>query len=333
MESNFEGWIEAKLLSSLLAKFLDSHFISDKISHLEGQPSIGFKVIYSPFRTSLNEPFNPDHAAVVINRWIGRFGNNVIQLRSAYLLAKLLGVQTVIAPVHEFFQSVECENISWCFGTAETDEMSVVIIGDFFPHPFNHYHTIYGGKNIGDFYHDLRPACTLKTETVLTERDLVLFIRSGDIFTINHGVISSYGQPPLSFYEAVIEIEQPERIFVLAEDDANPVTRALMEQGRPNIEIIRLGMRGDFEFMLGAKNIATGTTTLMPNLLNLSTDIQRCYTFENWLMNSFNGTFKIVNILDGMGYYKSQILNNNWTHSPAQLALMVDYPMSNLILP
>lgn len=333
MESNFEGWIETKLLSSLLAKFLDSHFISDKISHLEGQPSVGFKIIFSPDRNSVDEPFSPDHLAIVISRWIGRFGNNVIQLRNAYLLAKLLGSQTVMAPVNEFFQSVESESMSWYFGATETNDLSVVITGDFFPVPFHHYHTIYGGKNMGDFYHDLRPACTLKTETVLTERDLVLFIRSGDIFTIDSGVISSYGPPPLSFYEAVIEIEQPERIFVLAEDDANPVIRALMEQGRPNIEIIRLGMRGDFEFMLGAKNIATGTTTLMPNLLNLSTDIQRCYTFENWLMNSFNGTFKIVDIRDKTGYYKSQVMDNNWTHSPAQLALMVEYPMSNLILP
>jgi hypothetical protein len=121
--------------------------------------------------------------------------------------------------------------------------------------------------------------------------------------------------------------------FVLAEDDANPITRALLEQGRQNVKIIRLGMRGDFEFMLGAKKIATGITTLMTNLLNLTTDVQRCYSFENWVLKSFDGSFEIVDILDKTGYYKRRILDNNWTHSPAQLSLMVEYPMWNLLLP
>ena len=329
MIDDYEGWTEPEFFNSILARFLDSHLIAHKICNAQTEVPLGFRLLFHPARTRIDEPYSPEKTAIVIDKWIGRFGNNVLQLRSAYLLAKLLGAQKVIAPALEFFETGETNHATFKFGATPIHDESAVIVGEFFPTPFKHFHQIFGESNIADFYNDVRPRCNLRPKCDLTDSDLILFIRSGDIFTINQEFIRGYGQPPLSFYEKVIEIEQPKRIFVLAEDDANPIVHALMSQNQSNTELVRLGMRGDFEFMLGAKKIATGTTTMMPNLLNLSTDIQRCYTFVNGL-KSFDGRFINTIINDNDGHYKSEILSNNWTHSPEQLRLMVEYPISNL---
>ena len=158
----------------------------------------------------------------------------------------------------------------------------------------------------------------------------MLFVRSGDIFTLDDSSIHAYGQPPLSFYEETIRMEKPNRIYLLAEDDHSPLVNGSLSLNLPNLELIRVGIRGDFEFILGAKKIASGWTSLIPNLLNLSSDIERCYSFEN-SVGSYSGSFANVIIKDGVGTYRNQILNNNWVHSPEQLKLMMEYPRSHLI--
>jgi hypothetical protein len=325
--SYFSEWKETYLFGSILAKLLDSKFVSGKVSLNDHS---GFRVLFHPGRVDVSDIYQPAETSIVIDKFIGRFGNNVLQLRSAYLLARVLGAQSVIAPEHEYFRSVSSKGISIYFGMEHVVEQSVAIVGEFFPIPFNYYHEIFGEQNIVDFYHQLKTQFTLNAEVGLTEKDLVLFIRSGDVFTLTHDVLG-YGQPPLSFYQLLIELERPERIFVLSEDDKNPVVSSLLNGEYRNIQLIRRGMTGDFEFMLGAKKIGTGTTTLLPNLLNLSEDIKLCYSFDDAL-KSFDGRFTNAVITDVIGDYKKQIMNNNWVHSPEQLKLMINYPLSHLEL-
>jgi hypothetical protein len=175
----------------------------------------------NPERTEFSHPYEPCNTGIVIEKWIGRLGNNLLQLRSAYLMAKMLNAQTVIAPEHEFFKTVRTDSMSFVFGNIELNEIHQVLVGDFFPIPFKHYHKVFGERYIQDFYDELKPCLTLIERSDLTDRDLVLFVRSGDIFTIDQDIIRGYGQPPLSFYKSCIKLHNPERIFLLAEDDAN----------------------------------------------------------------------------------------------------------------
>ena len=326
-----DEWVEAKLFGSILAKFIDSFFVSDKVSITQEANPLGFKFFYNPDKADNTTPFPANQTALIINRWIGRFGNNVLQLRCAYLIAKLLGANTIVAPTNEFFKTSRTNGIDFQFGLTEQDSTAVAIVGEFFPIPFKNYHQIFGEKNIADFYNDFKGCLTLNPVAGLTERDLVLFIRSGDIFSINEDFIRGYGQPPLSFYEKVIDIEQPDRIYVMAEDRSSPIVDRLLAPRRQNIELVQRGMRGDFEFMLGAKKIACGTTTLIPNLLNCSNEITHCYSFENGL-RSFDGTFTNTVLKDADGYYRNKILSNNWIHSAEQLTLMVEYPEYHIVV-
>ena len=50
--------------------------------------------------------------------------------------------------------------------------------------------------------------------------DLILHFRAGDVFTGK--VHSNYGQPPLSYYLAAVEREQPARVWLVFEDRSNP---------------------------------------------------------------------------------------------------------------
>jgi len=323
-------WIHTKLINDILAAFLDPS--SNDKANGEDRHSIAenFKISINSERASIGEEFRPEETAVFIDSWIGRLGNNIFQLLNAYLIAGIFGSKTVIAPAHEFFDSRRNEHISFIFGSAEMNRLSITISGTFFPLPFESFYKTFGMKSVGGFYQNFRECLNLRSVTTLTDRDLVLFVRSGDIFTLNNSSIHSYGQPPLSFYEAAIWMENPDRIYLLAEDDNSPLVNGLLSLKLPNLERVRLGMRGDFEFILGAKNIATGWTSLILNLLNFSSNIQRCYSLEK-SVGSYSGSFSNTLIKDGAGIYRNQILSNNWVHSPEQLKSMVEYPRSHLI--
>lgn len=319
-------WVDSRLTSSLLAPFLDS-------SSALGEDRSARLAVAENFRISLNtKQQETENIAVVIEKWTGRFGNNVFQLLNGYLVARLFGAKTVIAPAHDFFESRQSEDVTFLFGNVEMNEMSVAITSTFFPLPFKNYYEFFGFNNVGGFYRDFKKNLNLNPFLDLTEQDLVLFVRSGDIFTLNDDSINGYGQPPLSFYEAVIETEKPERIFLLAEDDSSPLVNGLLSRKIPNLELVRLGMRGDFEYIFGAKKLAAGTSSLIPNMLNLSSQIRCCYSFEG-SVGSFDGSFTNVIIRDEIGTYANQILKNNWRHSSEQLSLMMEYPRSHLKIP
>src|SRR5262249_33769825 len=59
-----------------------------------------------------------------------------------------------------------------------------------------------------------------KPDRRVGREDLVLHFRAGDVFRESQPH-PSYGQPPLSYYLAAVEREQPQRVWLVFEDRAN----------------------------------------------------------------------------------------------------------------
>lgn len=81
-------WIHVKLIINILGPFL--YLNSNDAANNKVRQSVNenFKISINLERTSMEENFNAEETAVVIDSWIGRLGNNCFQLLNAYLIAE-----------------------------------------------------------------------------------------------------------------------------------------------------------------------------------------------------------------------------------------------------
>ena len=120
----------------------------------------------------------------------------------------------------------------------------------------------------------LKQAFIFRNIYALGHNDLVIHIRSGDIF--GSSPHSFYLMPPLTYYTNIIEQNNFDNIYLIAEDTLNPCINHLLKLF-PQISFKIQPLEKDIEIVLAAKNIIISYGTFIPQLLELSDNITKIY--------------------------------------------------------
>ena len=113
--------------------------------------------------------------------------------------------------------------------------------------------------------------------------DLVLHFRAGDIFRQTRPPHPGYGQPPLSYYLAAVEREQPARVWLVFEDRSNPcidaAEAALRKRG---VEVLLQSgtLEEDLRLLLSASRLVAGRGSFAHMVAHLSERLRKAYFFE-----------------------------------------------------
>ena len=310
---------KSEILSKMLSRVSSVKIFDEQMNFFEGAKL---------FQNNSSRPSSSTKIAVVIDPWIGRFGNNFIQFKNSLKFAKVLGIDAVGIPENDFIVPQSLDGFSNFSSERGTSEFDYLLVSDFWPWPSKTYYQMFGHQHESSILPILRKSINLVAVDGISSEDLTVFLRSGDIFTEKPN--PNYGQPPLSFFRKVIEENTWKKVFLMAEDDSNPTLTELLDfcyQHGISHQLVRRGMRGDFEFLLGSTNLCFGYTSLIPALAQLSTNLLKAFSFETRIWTE---GVQIVQIKDEIGTYKDSILDNNWKNSSDQLKLMLSYPLENL---
>ncbi|MFZ1024705.1 MAG: discoidin domain-containing protein [Limnoraphis robusta] len=259
-----------------------------------------------------------------------RFGNSVRQLSRAYNIAKDIGVLRIYLPNFWYMREGKYDTPSGLqiINTNQADLSSerIVLEGIFFygktlaplsktkPNP---YFTMVDLIDTLHLKHSAKP---------LGENDLVIHIRSGDIFKNPH---LAYGQPPLSFYQKIVELKTWYSISLVFEDKSNPIIDPLInfaKQHCPEVHEISGNLRSDIEYLLQAQVLVVSRGTFAGGIAAISKNIKVVYHFETNFDTFGNPNISCLRLIDKKGFYKSEILSNNWKNTESQRQLMLDYP-------
>lgn len=165
------------------------------------------------------------------------------------------------------------------------------------------------------------------------ENDLVVHIRSGDIFTKPH---KNYGQPPLAFYKKVVRSKSWDKVFVVYENLLNPVIIPLLNwlpQHCNAVATVSGDLKDDLEVLLKAQNLVSGRSTFIPAVCALSLHARNVYYWNDKPFSTWgNKKIRKLGITDVNGFYNQSICRGNWINSLEQQKLMLDYPEENLQL-
>jgi len=166
---------------------------------------------------------------------------------------------------------------------------------------------------------------------VLSENDLVIHIRSGDIMVNNCDWPKEYIPPPYIFYETILKKtwEKWSKIYIIAEDNKHPCLRRLI-QNYPQIIWKKQSLKKDIEFILSAKSIVIGGGSFVPALMLFSNNIKNVFGTYNTPINILIKTHLHLNIhvLNFKKYFMKQLKleNGKWKCTQQQLLNMIHWP-------
>jgi len=275
-----------------------------------------------------------------LEKWYCRLGNNIIQLYNL-LSISIYNNSDVILPPHIFLNKTLIK-INNEIGSNEigSNEIGSNEIGsNEFDSNEKFFLKKYLIKNIGilpevfDINKDkveciLRDLFIIKsdTETCLGDNDVVIHIRSGDLFTDGTRSPSDYIPPPLSYYTEILNNNNFEKIYIVAEDIKNPCIDKLLKL-YPNIIFKQQKLEHDIDLILRTKNIICSIGTFIPSLLMLSKNIKNVYMNNfDYNINTENYIKKIngnVIVLDYSEYYKR--IGRCWWNTDLHFYTMLNY--------
>ena len=290
-----------------------------------------------PRKQARIEEARPD---VIVVAQHGRFGNMVRQVSLSIACAEKLGIREVIVKSFPQFPRG-----TWVLdnGVALTHDPylrsrmiarpRLALAGDFFLKPRLPIQV--DDVDFDTIASSLVEAGNLAGENALSREVLVVHFRSGDAFSDRPH--PGLGQPPLSFYQLVIDHEKPEKVILVFENKANPVIDGViahLEAVAIPYSIQSANFREDLGVLLAARSLITANGTLSEALLMLSPHLQRwiSYSRDSELYFRSRPIRDIVRVMDSSEDYSSRILKGNWRNSPEQRKLMMSFPASELVL-
>lgn len=266
----------------------------------------------------------------------GFFGNNVIQLVNAIMIAERTGIPLVRHEFPAFGPAPRGLPVRLQSGRAPRWRREVGLRGRFF---LRYNNAILRERNAAEFMdvvdRYLRPAFRWG---VAPEKGLLaLNLRGGKDLFGRDTPPEFYGQPPLSFYigaaEAAIAAHEIKRIAIVHQDELNPVLPALRDWARSTglpLDCVSHGPEGDAKALGAAEHIVMGCTTFTEAVALLSKGLISIATFgRQHLVEPLDLGVPVRRRFEDDGTYKPAKF---WSGSAAERAQMLDFPRARLTM-
>ena len=266
-----------------------------------------------------------------------RFGNALLQLADAYNIARHLGIKKIYHRGYSFLSDVAMvEGVEFVKGVPRRSEN--YMIGDYYQN--NDLLQICTDKlDRWPIMHAMAKHMTLamapNENSEQEQNSLYIHLRSGDIFkkTPPH---RDYGQPPLAFYQKIIRSQPWTKVYLVFEDQFNPVIPALQDflkaQGI-TCQTYSGDIHQDIEVLLRAKHLVIARGTFIYPILCISQNIQQVFYFEvdeHSLWGLQHSPIAFHKYLDAQGTYRNTILTD-WKNDAEQNQRMLEYPESSVV--
>lgn len=218
--------------------------------------------------------FDNKGVELYITNWYERLGNNIHQLHNCILIGLYYNCN-IRFPSHNFFTKTYIQLHNLPVYHTITDPSNF-----FYKKNIDNIDEILFSKNNERALDILRDCFVIKGDSIpaLGDNDVVIHIRSGDIFTTF--IQELYWQPPLSFYVNLLNKRKFTNVYLLSEDNANPCVDILLELF-PNIQYKQNTLEGDIKIILAAKTIISSHGTFVNELVKMSKNIQRIRRYSN----------------------------------------------------
>ena len=168
----------------------------------------------------------------------------------------------------------------------------------------------------------------------INKDDLIIHIRSSDIFQHQNNPVHApdYAQPPLCFYEKIIEKFKFNDIYIISADDIyNPVTK-ILKLKYPKIIYHENPLEVDISYLVNGYNVVGSISSFLISSIKLNDNLEYLYEYDRYPMCSkiFHSHHSIFNIKRKYTIYQmepSETYKNKmivWKDSDEQIQIMLN---------
>lgn len=273
-----------------------------------------------------------------VSEWM-RFGNSVVQLSNLAQLCLKFSIPAVYyQDEHPFFNVSKLQgSIGVPFLRRGPDELAaqdaIVLSGRFFfDSPYGLFVDQERQGILDTHIAPLLPRDFVEGSPLVDEEVLTVHIRSGDIF--HDDIHPTMGQPPLSYYELVLEQAKKTRIVVVTEDLRNPVIAPFMGLARSkDLEVVMFsgGLRQSLRLLFNSYELVGGIGSFAWAVESLSRKIRRYWFFERVFDESLfaRSQVRAVRVSDTTDQYVAAVCDD-WRNTLQQRQMMLEFPISAL---
>ena len=165
-------------------------------------------------------------------------------------------------------------------------------------------------------------------KVIVHPSDLYIYIRSGDIFIHAHRF---YNQPPLCFYEKILDVFNFNKVYIISEDNLNPVISNLLNK-YSYIKKNRNNLKLDISYLVNSYNLVAAKSTLFSTSIKLNDKLKFfwVYDFYSLLSREYLGfhyslykfpLYYTIYKMNSSINYKRKIIP--WINSKSQRKLMI----------
>ena len=148
--------------------------------------------------------------------------------------------------------------------------------------------------------------------------DIYFNIRSGDIFS--YAINKNYGQPPLCFYQKIIDKKKFKNYYILSNGHENPVVDMLIKK-YSSIKYIHGSVEYDISVIVNAYNLALPVSTFPLALIRLNSNLKSVYIYDIIDYNLRDANYTIFRMKPTKNYIEK--IQRKWNNTREQLDLMI----------
>ena len=163
----------------------------------------------------------------------------------------------------------------------------------------------------------------------ITDKDLCIHIRSGDIFKFNPN--GYYSQPPLCFYLNILKKYKFNKIYMLFDNKNNPVINKLFNK-IPNLIYLNNTLQNDISLLINSINIIASISSFLTAILQLNYNLRFLWDYnlynmkEKWRhlyldFNDYPNRNFTVFRMEPSFQYKNKM--HNWNNTKSQRKLIL----------
>ena len=258
-----------------------------------------------------------------------KFGNLLVNLNKLIFYCEILQCRTIFLDKDNFWFISHKINISLYNITINAIDKSKYN---------NSFSTFYEPCNLFYSFFNIKPEIRihyLKNEILsnipkiyLSPKDLSIHIRSGDIFNIS--AHSPYAQPPLCFYEKVLNNFKFNKVYLISQDNNNPVINYLKNKFQ-YIIYKENSLKEDVSHLINSYNIICSISSFLNSIIQINFNLKYLWDYKIYKMiekirQYHYDLYKIPNKNFSLfRMYPSIIYENimyNWKNNKKQIKLM-----------
>ena len=165
------------------------------------------------------------------------------------------------------------------------------------------------------------------------KNDLYIHIRGSDIFqNKNPHYAPDYAQPPLCFYQKILNNYKYRKIFIISADKENPVIDALLKAYKNIIYKSNSSLEKDIASLAYAYNIVGSISSFLISTIKLNDNLKYFWEYDRYptslgnqhlhhSLYDFERSYTILKMLPSKIYNKEMII---WEGSDEQLRIMMN---------